>query len=107
MNQSEFLEITCNLLKAQVRSRYWGAVGFGFASLLLENWRESNQSSNYFGQSLKTSRLVIARLAKLNTHPIGRNIISSEPSRVVLVKCPPTTVIKVLSETKVMASWFK
>ena len=38
MNQSEFLEITCNLLKAQEKS---GAIGFGFASLWLKNLRET------------------------------------------------------------------
>ena len=32
MNHSEFLGITCNLLKA---------IGFGFASNWLENWRET------------------------------------------------------------------
>ena len=32
MNQSQFLAITCNSLKAQEKSRVHGAIGFGFAS---------------------------------------------------------------------------
>ena len=36
MNQSQFLAITCNSLKAQD-----GSIGFGFASHWLKNWRES------------------------------------------------------------------
>ena len=41
MYQSEFLAITCNLLKAREKSRVHCAIGFGFASRWLENWRES------------------------------------------------------------------
>ena len=41
MNQSQFLEITCNSLKAREKSRVHGAIGFGFASPGLKNWRES------------------------------------------------------------------
>ena len=41
MNQSQFLAITCNLLEAREKSRVHGAVGFGFASHWLKNWRES------------------------------------------------------------------
>ena len=43
MNQSEFLAIICNVLKAREKSRVHGAIGFGFgfASHWLENWRES------------------------------------------------------------------
>ena len=40
MNQSEFLAITCNLLKAREKSRIHGAIGFGFSSHWLKNWRE-------------------------------------------------------------------
>ena len=32
MNQSQFLEITCNSLEAREKSRVHGAIGFGFAS---------------------------------------------------------------------------
>ena len=41
MNQSKFLVITCNSLKAREKSRVHGAIGFGFASHWLKNWRES------------------------------------------------------------------
>ena len=41
MNQSQFLAVTCNLLAARERSRVHGAIGFGFASHWLNNWRES------------------------------------------------------------------
>ena len=41
MNQSQFLAITCNSLEARERSRVHGAIGFGFASHWLKNWRES------------------------------------------------------------------
>ena len=40
MNQSEFLAITCNLLKAREKSREQGAIGFGFAPHWLKYWRE-------------------------------------------------------------------
>ena len=39
-NQSEFLAVTCNSLEAQEKSRIHGAIGFGFASHWLKNWRE-------------------------------------------------------------------
>ena len=41
MNQSQFLAITCNSLKAREKSRVHCAIGFGFASHWLKNWRES------------------------------------------------------------------
>ena len=41
MNQSQFLAITCNMLKAREKSRVQGAIGFGFASHWLKNWRDS------------------------------------------------------------------
>ena len=41
MNQSQFLANICNLLKAREKSRVHGAIGFGFASYWLKNWRES------------------------------------------------------------------
>ena len=37
MNQSQFLEITCNSLEAREKSRVHGAIGFGFASHWLKN----------------------------------------------------------------------
>ena len=43
MNQSQFLEITCNSPEAREKSRVHGAIGFGFASHWLKNWRESSK----------------------------------------------------------------
>ena len=40
-NQSQFLAITSNSLKAPEQSREHDAIGFGFASHWLKNWRES------------------------------------------------------------------
>ena len=40
MNQSEFLAITCNMLKAKEKSRVQGAIGFAFASHWLKNLRQ-------------------------------------------------------------------
>ena len=40
MNQSQILVITCNSLKAREKWRVHGAIGFGFASHWLKNWRE-------------------------------------------------------------------
>ena len=40
MNQSKFLPITCNLLKTREKSRIRAAIGFGFSSYWLKNWRE-------------------------------------------------------------------
>ena len=51
MNQSQFLEITCNSLKTREKWRVHGAIGFGFASHWLRNWRES------FKWSLITERI--------------------------------------------------
>ena len=39
-NQSQFLAITCNSLKAREKSRVQGASGFGL-SYWLKNWRKS------------------------------------------------------------------
>ena len=41
MNQSQFLAITCNSLKAREKSQVHGVIGLGFASHWLKNWRES------------------------------------------------------------------
>ena len=43
MNQSQFLAIICNSLKALGKSRVRGTIGFGFTSHWLKNWRESFQ----------------------------------------------------------------
>ena len=64
MNQSQFLGITCNSREAREKSRVHGAIGFGFASHWLKNWRDSfkpitkrsnRKSSNYFDSHLKTA----------------------------------------------------
>ena len=41
MNQSQFLAIICNSLKAREESDVHGAIGFGLACHWLNNWRES------------------------------------------------------------------
>ena len=41
MNQSQFLAITFNSLKALEKWPVLGAIGFDFASHWLKNWRES------------------------------------------------------------------
>ena len=41
MNQSQFLAMNCNPLEAREKSRVHGAIGFGFASQWLKNWRDS------------------------------------------------------------------
>ena len=47
-NQSQFLAITCNSLEAREKSRVHGAIGFGFASHWLKNWRDSFKPTNLF-----------------------------------------------------------
>ena len=37
----QFLAITCNSPEVREKSRVHGAIGFGFASHWLKNWRES------------------------------------------------------------------
>ena len=68
MNQSQFLGITCNLLEAREKSRVRGAIGFGFDSHWLKNWRDSfmpitNHSNrnhvNTFDSPLKTTVQVL------------------------------------------------
>ena len=41
MDQSQFLEITCNSLEAREKLRVHGTIDFGFESHWLKNWRES------------------------------------------------------------------
>ena len=64
MNQSQFLAITCNSLEAREKSRVHGALGFGFASHWLKNWRDSfkpitkrsnRKSRDYFRHSFENS----------------------------------------------------
>ena len=76
MNQSQFLAITCNSLEAREKSRVHGAIGFGFASHWLKNWRDSfkpiTKRSNHnhvitFDGHLKTAltKLTFRTLSKL------------------------------------------
>ena len=71
MNQSQFLAITCNSLKALEKSRAHGVIGFGFDSHWLKNWRDSfkpiTKLSNRnhvitFDSHFKTTLLVIIDL---------------------------------------------
>ena len=75
MNQSEFLAITCNSLEAREKSRVHGAIGFGFASHWLKNWRESfkpitkRSNRNHvitFDSHLKTALLLIKHSIMVN-----------------------------------------
>ena len=76
MNQSQFREITCNSLKAREKSRVRGAIGFGFASHWLKNWRESfkpittRSNRNHvitFDGHLKTALFIKLKHAKVIT----------------------------------------
>ena len=67
MNQSQFLAITCNSLEAREKSRVRGAIGFGFDSHWLKNWRDSfkpitkRSNRNHvitFDSHLKTALLI-------------------------------------------------
>ena len=78
MKQSQFLAITCNSLEARERSRVHGAIGFGFASHWLKNWRESfkpitkRSNRNHgitFDSHLKTA--LKERLIAVITSPTG------------------------------------
>ena len=79
MNQSQFPAITCNALDAREKSRAQNAIGFGFASHRLKNWRESfkpitkRSNRNHvitFDSPLKTALLfVLYRL--LSRSPIA------------------------------------
>ena len=75
MNQSQFLAITCNKLKARKKSRVHGAIGFGFAYHWLKNWRESfkpitkRSNRNHviaFDSHLKTALLAFVEIRLLN-----------------------------------------
>jgi len=43
IHQSQFLAIICHSLKAREKSCVRGAIGFGFTSHWLKNWRKSFQ----------------------------------------------------------------
>ena len=71
-NQSHFLAITCNSHEAREKSRVHGAIGFGFASHWLKNWRESlkpitkRSNRNHvitFDSHLKTALILVEHLS--------------------------------------------
>ena len=79
MNQSQFLAITCNSLKAREKSRVRGAIGFGFASHWLKNWCESfkpitkRSNRNHvitFDSHLKTALIYPCPCCRLLFHSI-------------------------------------
>ena len=90
MNQSQFLAITCNSLEARERSRVHGAIGFGFASHWLKDWRESfkpitkrsNRNNGItFDSHLKTAHLCNdLRCQKAPNEPCSPATISSKYS---------------------------
>ena len=68
MDQSQFLAINCTSVKAREKSRVHSAIGFGFASHWLKNWRESfkpitkRSNRNHvitFDSHLKTALLLL------------------------------------------------
>ena len=76
-NQSQFLEITCNTLKTREKSRVHGAIGFGFASHWLKNWRESfkpitkRSNRNHvitFDSHLKTALYYLHHVTRFQNH---------------------------------------
>ena len=77
VNQSQFLAIIWNLLKAREKSRVHGAIGFGFASHWLKNLRESfkpiiKRSNRNHVILLST---VIWKLLYDNQGVVGRSLI--------------------------------
>ena len=82
MSQSQSLAITCNSLKGREKSRVHGAIGFGFVSHWLKNWRESfepiTKCSNRnhvitFDSHLKTALYTVCRSSH---RQISLNILS-------------------------------
>ena len=82
INQSQFLAITCNSLEAREKSRVHDAIGFGFDSHWLKNWRDSfkaiTKRSNRnrvitFDSHLKTALtedLDVQTLRLVNCYPV-------------------------------------
>ena len=78
MNQSQFLAIICNSLRAREKSRVHVAIGFGFTSHWLKNVRESfspipkSGNRNHviaFDNHLKTAlMLFLLKIMFLNFH---------------------------------------
>ena len=77
MNQSEFLAVTWNFLKAREKSREQLAISFSFASNWLKNWckifkpitkRSNRNGVNTFDRHLKTALSRVVYQASMVTH---------------------------------------
>ena len=95
MNQSQFLAITCNAPEAREISRVHGAIGFGFASHWLKNWRESfkpitkRSNRNHvitFDSHLKTALFKLELITLINETRFERE--TERNSEVVYFACP-------------------
>ena len=81
MNQSQFLAITCNSLEARKKSRVHGAIGFGFDSHWLKNWRASfkqSQARNNFRQSFENCSIRVSNLRDQTNSSIGVNVVACQ-----------------------------
>ena len=96
MNQSQFLEITCNSLEVRERSRVHGVIGCGFVSHWLKNWHESfkpiTKHSNrnhritldsHLKTALKTNLMSIVRVGLMNNEEIIRSYAHTIMNRCV------------------------
>ena len=96
-NQSQFLAITCNTLKTREKSRVHGAIGFGFASHWLKNWRESfkpitkRSNRNYiitFDSHLKTALTQGGITAVISQSKVNlRKTKLTQTSQILLQRC--------------------
>ena len=87
MNQSQFLEITCNSLKAREKSRVHSAIGFSFDSHWLKNWRESfkpitkRSNRNHvitYDSHLKTALMRVVRNPRRGEQLFGETPLEQE-----------------------------
>ena len=94
MNQSQFLAITCNSLEAREKSCVHGAIGFGFASHWLKNFRESfkpitkRSNRNHvitFDSHLKTP-LLVSLMTPSNAGKAKKKYLLKSPSVTLLVE---------------------
>ena len=80
INQSQFRAIICNSLKARKKSRVHGAIGFGFDSHWLKNWRASfkpiTKRSNRNHAITFDSHLKTALIAN-QTQPASETFVTS------------------------------
>ena len=94
MNQSQFLAITSNSLKARENPRVHGAIGFGFASHWLKNWRESlkpvtkRSNRNHvikFDSHLKTA--LVTDPGDIAIHIVNNCGVYFSPRTILIVWC--------------------